>query len=93
MKVVINVCHGGFSLSKEANDWLKQRGAAEGTHGIQYTIKRDDPLLIECVETLGEAAETRFSKLRVIEIPDGIKWQVGEYDGTEWETHRKWEYE
>ena len=32
------------------------------------------------------------SRLKVVEIPDGIEWQIEEYDGKEWvaETHRTW---
>jgi len=30
--------------------------------------------------------------LRIIEIPDGVEWQIEEYDGDEWiaEKHRTW---
>jgi hypothetical protein len=53
---------------------------------------RNDPLLVECVETLGEKANGELAELRVIEIPDGISWGIDEYDGIETvhEVHRSW---
>lgn len=53
---------------------------------------RKDPDLIECIETLGEEANGRHSKLKVIEVPDDVEWEIKEYDGNEWvaEKHRTW---
>ena len=55
-------------------------------------IDRTDPLLIECVETLGKEANGACAYLKVIEIPDGIDYEVSEYDGLESveERHRSW---
>jgi hypothetical protein len=56
-------------------------------------LKRDDPLLIQVVEELGsERASGSNAKLAIVEIPDGINWEIDEYDGTEWiaEVHRVW---
>lgn len=55
-------------------------------------IARDDPILIHVVEELGEAANNRYSELKIVEIPDDVEWQIDEYDGTEWvaEKHRTW---
>ena len=57
-----------------------------------YEIARDDGFLIEVVETLGEAASGRYSKLSVVEVPDDIEWYIAEYDGSEHvaEKHRTW---
>ena len=53
---------------------------------------RTDPLLIEVVEELGEVANGSCAKLKVIEIPDGIDYEIEEYDGNEsvHEVHRSW---
>jgi len=53
---------------------------------------RADPNLVSAVETLKDEANGRFSKLRVIEIPDGIEWEIDDYDGVETihEKHRSW---
>ena len=55
-------------------------------------LRRDDPILVQVVETLGEQANDNFSYLKVIEVPDDIEWEIEKYDGQEWiaETHRTW---
>ena len=54
---------------------------------------RTDSKLIQVIEELGESvAGGRFAKLKIVEIPDGIKWEIDEYDGNEdiYEVHRSW---
>jgi hypothetical protein len=55
-------------------------------------IPRNDPILIQVVEELGDKANRFGSKLKVVEIPDDVEWQIEEYDGAEWisEKHRVW---
>ena len=55
-------------------------------------IERDDPLLVQVVEELGEAADGDHAKLRIADVPDGIHWYIDEYDGSETvsEAHRTW---
>lgn len=55
-------------------------------------IPRDDPALVQVVEELGADANARFAKLEIVEIPDGVAWQIEEYDGLEHvaEKHRTW---
>ena len=57
-----------------------------------YDIPRDDALLVAAVEELGERAGGSLSSLKVIEIPDGIDWEIASYDGVETvhEKHRTW---
>lgn len=45
--------------------------------------KRIDPDLIKAVEVLGSAANGKFSKLKVVEIPDNFEYRIDEYDGIE----------
>lgn len=44
---------------------------------------REDPILIEVVEELGEKASGRFGDLKVVEIPDDLEYVIDEYDGIE----------
>ena len=80
-KVVINDCYGGFDLSKEAINWLKNKGLSE--EEIDSLDKcRHHPLLIECVEELGEKANGMFANLVVKEITGRI-YKIESYDGKE----------
>lgn len=109
MKIVINSCFGGFSISREAAQYMAERGhkqaaeelaESEGKQffgyghvkGFAHGYHRHDPLLVEAVETLGQAANNFCSNLTIVEIPDGIDWQIEEYDGQEHiaESHRTW---
>lgn len=79
-----------FSLSdKERNELseLEQRLSL-----TSHPEDRSDPLLIQTVEELGEEANGAYAKLRVIEIPDGVSYEIDDYDGIEsiHETHRSW---
>lgn len=89
IKVVINKCFGGFSLSKEAYEFL---GIPWDNFGYKYNDNRTDPKLVDCIETLGDKANGMCANLRVVEIPIDIKWSIEEYDGNEWiaEKHRVW---
>jgi len=57
-----------------------------------YYNDRADADLIAVIEEMGKDACGDFSSLKIIEIPDGIEWQVEEYDGREHiaEKHRTW---
>ncbi len=89
MKIVINTCHGGFGLSKEAYQFLRLKW---DNYGFHFNNERDNSKLVECVEKLGERASGECSNLKVVEIPDGINWEINEYDGSEHiaEKHRIW---
>lgn len=140
MKIVINQCYGGFSLSPEAalevhrrggackatpvtkyygdadpakpyglNDqlakWRAYRANGEGSD-LFLTVFTDDesaivvtrtddracPVLVAVVEEMGEKANGTCANLKVIEIPDGVEWEIDDYDGMESvdEVHRSW---
>ncbi len=84
-KIVINECYGGFGLSDKAKEWLKERGST-------VYLERHDPLLIECIETLGEKANGFCASLKIVEIPEDVHYVIEEYDGVEHiaEKHRTW---
>lgn len=93
MKVVINSCHGGFSISKEAIEYIWNKHHKKMDTYIGYEPKdRTDPALIDAIETLGEKADGGFAELKIVEVPDDVKWHIEEYDGKEWvaEDHRTW---
>ncbi len=53
---------------------------------------RDCQVLVEVVELLGKEVDSRFSELKIVEIPDGVEWEIDEYDGVEsiHEKHKIW---
>ena len=55
-------------------------------------IKRTDSTLIELVEELGDSVNNDYSKLSIVVIPDGIDYEIDDYDGFEsiHERHRSW---
>ena len=146
MKLVINGCYGGFSISlkaarhmavagsprankvvaeheKELRDFKAYKkngnvpkekrsadhqknmwdidikyGSLPKFHGYGYAdgfdggFERSDPLLVSAVESLGDEASGDLAKLKVVEVPDGVEWELSEYDGIEHvaEKHRTW---
>lgn len=90
MKIVINTDYGGFGLSKEAYKYL---GLVWDGYGYEFREDRANPKLIECVEKLGrEKASGEYACLKVVKIPDGVDWEIDDYDGIETihEKHRVW---
>jgi hypothetical protein len=148
-KIVINVRHGGFSLSPQAvkriaelegrecyffqcdgingpyvpmgddafvwfafdipnpnevlgssegwGTWTEEQKKAHNDRYRKHEIEnrdrhRSDPILVQAVEELGASANGSYAKLKVVEVPDGVEWEVEEYDGLEWiaEKHGTW---
>jgi hypothetical protein len=87
-KVVINKCFGGFGLSKEALSLL----GVENYGPYEADAMRTDSLLVEVVEELGERASGEYARLKVVKIPEDVKWSISQRDGNEWivEDHRTW---
>ena len=98
MKIVINRCFGGFSLSQNAEalfrriEKIKPDDEANHEYFSSRDIPRDNPTLIKIVEKLGENAGGAYANLKVVEIPDDVNWYIEEYDGMEHvaERHRTW---
>lgn len=47
------------------------------------SIERDDPILVQVVEELGEAANGDYADLHITEISSGTLYRIDEYDGRE----------
>ncbi len=108
MKIVINSRHGGFDLSDAALlkyldlagiEYVEEDSGygwsnikVHDVHFYASDIARDDTDLVTVVEEMGEEACGSYACLKVVEIPDGVEWQIDEYDGLEWvaEAHRTW---
>lgn len=138
MKIAINRCYGGFSLSHKAIEMLmKRKGLGcyrykqtkfsyydgvneytrldgdESASFVHYStadlgkkiekipnenywyygnLERTDRDLISVIEKLGDEASGEFGSVKVIEIPDGVDWEIDDYDGVEsiHEKHSVW---
>lgn len=85
MKIAINNSYGGFHLSEEAVNFLKEKGIndEEELYNLIYgNVKRNDSLLIEAVEKF--ECNNFLSSIEIVKIPDrATDWTVNEYDGNE----------
>jgi hypothetical protein len=86
-KVVYNTCYGGFGLSKEAiKRYWEIRDEPKPEHWAVWDereLNRSDPILVQVVEELGEAAGNGFARLAIRELEPGTKYRIDEYDGME----------
>lgn len=98
MKIVINRCYGGFSLSSEAHaiiakrkgwqyacdDWDNDYWYSEpGKLVTCNELPRNDPDLVAAVEELGAGVNGRYAELKIVNVPDEVDWYISEYDGLE----------
>lgn len=80
-KIVYNGCFGGFSISAAA---VKRYAELIGKEISVYPdLPRHDPVLVQVVEELGEAANGRQADLRIANVPAGSKYRIDAYDGNE----------
>jgi len=131
MRVAINKCYGGFSLSPRAVKRLAElRGlpcyffsVGDAVHkpitmeeaekafvwfacSVPDTLasreatdidirpeNRSDPLLLQVIDELGEAANGPYAKIAIVEIPDNVEYEIKDYEGGKEqvaEKHRVW---
>lgn len=88
MKVVVNKCYGGFSLSSEAIEMLKEKTPVNvlTSANIQfyYWSNRHNKHLVSLLEEIGtERVSGQYARLFLEEWPDNIPYKVHEYDGQE----------
>jgi hypothetical protein len=82
-KVVYNNRYGGFGLSKEGIEEYNNRTGRKVKY--DFEIVRDDQVLIQLVEEMGDKINDKTSKLKIKSFP--IKYKAfldwDEYDGKE----------
>lgn len=80
MKILVNKCYGGFSVSDKFIELWDEKHPEQDSG----ELNRTDPEVIALVEYLGEEANSRYSKLTIVNIPDDTTdWMIDEYDGWE----------
>ena len=85
-KIVINTNHTWFFLSAELTKEYVERDPAvkNDKNWSIYRVARDDPLLIELIEKLGLHRAGRVpSKLKIVEIPEDVDWEIVDDDAKE----------
>jgi len=55
-------------------------------------IPRDDKDLVSVIKYIGKKSWGKLATLKIIEIPNGVEWEIDDYDGSEHiaEKHRTW---
>jgi len=84
---------GGEAFSIYYSTKPLKNGKLQEKYYFSYRdIDRDDPTLVQVVKELKKKANGTCAKLEIVEIPDGVEWEIEEYDGNEWvsEAHRTW---
>ena len=84
---------GNITLTKDYGESFEGNWKLfEKDYFYEGNLERTDPNLIKVVEELGKEADSWASKLKVVEIPDGIEYEIDDYDGIEsiHEKHRSW---
>jgi hypothetical protein len=76
-----------WDLKKKESNFLGQR-----YWDFYFKNHRENPLLLKVVKKLGKKANTPYSNLKIVKIPADVKYEIEEYDGSEWvaEKHRVW---
>ena len=81
-KIVINKCYGGFGLSQEALGLYNELSGKNEDY--DWDIQRNDPYLVQVVETLGKKANGFCAELLVVELLPGTLYRICDYDGNEY---------
>ena len=92
-----------LAMRERGSEWAKQevlKGEAYPDGRIEdfdynshsYGLSRNDADLIAVVEAMGKEADGEHADLRIVEIPDGVEFEIDDYDGMEsiHEAHRSW---
>lgn len=91
-KEIVPVGDGFFSDNFIESTLYDKTGKTVWMDRSRSIENRTHPDLIELVETLGKKANSRLSELEIVEVPDGIQWEINDYYGIEAieEQHRSW---
>lgn len=78
--------------SKLMGHAIRGKSIILGHHGYDGDEIRTCPLLVEIVEKLGAKANGWAANLKVVELPNGVDFEIDDYDGMEsvHEKHRSW---
>ena len=75
--------YGWYRVPPEEYDAIEDWAARNEAYFSVNDISRTDPALVQVVEELGEAANDRYARLYIVDIPAGTRYRIDEYDGKE----------
>lgn len=74
----------GLKYTKIKEKWgSSSYDVEENKNFYDRRIERDDPVLVQVVEKLGDKANSECAKLRIEDLPKGTLYRITEYDGYE----------
>ena len=84
-KIAYNTNDGGFGLSRAAILWLGRHGIYNKYPDIEDldNLPRHEPLLIQCIEELGEDADACYALLAIAEIESDAYYIAVDSEGYE----------
>ena len=81
IEILINICFGGWTMSKKAIGLYKLRNP----ENVFKDFSRHDPILVQIYKELGNEFDDRYSKTIIIKILKKYEnyYDIDEYDGRE----------
>lgn len=81
LKMYLTLTDTPYETSYQSGDYYDHDCiVVDGNPFTEDWIRRDDPVLIELLETIGYINKG----LKIVTIPDFASYSLGEYDGKEW---------
>ena len=87
IEILINVCYGGWNISKKAIELYKLRNPSYNVTGnvFDYFFDRHEPILVQIYKELGDNFDGKYSKTKIKKILKKYEnyYDIDEYDGKE----------
>ena len=80
-KVVTNHYHSGLEFNEKAIEFMSQKGLDwDNARDGEDLSLRTNPVLVECVEVLGDTAHDEYQNIVIKEIPVDYDWEMTYHD-------------
>jgi hypothetical protein len=87
IEILINICYGGWNISKKAIELYKLRNPSYNVTGnvFDYFFDRHEPILVQIYKELGDNFDDKYSKTKIKKILKKYEnyYDIDEYDGKE----------
>lgn len=87
IEILINICYGGWNISKKAIELYKLRNPSYvNENEFGYYFNRDNPILVQIYKELGNDFDGKYSKTKIKKILKKYEnyYDIDEYDGKEY---------